>query len=88
MCQLCEEARLMGIIEKISVDDATMAKLEHSARQHGRSLEEEAAEALRRSTGGLSRAEIVERLDAVAAMTPAAVPQTDSTLLVREDRDR
>lgn len=78
----------MGVIEKISVDSATLARLSENARLHGRTVEQEAAEALRVATGTLSRAEIVARLEAVAAMTPRGVKQTDSTLLIREDRDR
>lgn len=78
----------MGIIEKIAVDDATLAKLSENAKSHGRTLEQEAAVALRAAAGTLTRAEILARLDAVAAMTPKGIKQTDSTLLVREDRDR
>jgi plasmid stability protein len=78
----------MGIIEKIAVDDETMRKLASDARKHGRSLEAEAAEWLRKSGSRPSRAEIIARFDAIAAMTPKDVKQTDSTLLVREDRDR
>jgi plasmid stability protein len=78
----------MGIIEKIAVDSATLAKLEENAKAHGRSVEEEAAEILKRSTGAMTRAEIIARMDEIAAMTPKGVKQTDSTLLIREDRDR
>lgn len=78
----------MGIIEKIEVDDATMRKLEADARRHGRSLEDEAAARLQAGYRELSTAEVVARLTAVAAMTPPGVSQTDSTLLIREDRDR
>ena len=78
----------MGIIEKISVDDATMQKLASDAHKNGRSVEAEAAEWLRKIGGRPSRAELIARFDAIAAMTPKGVEQTDSTLLVREDRDR
>ncbi len=78
----------MGIIEKIAVDDATLATLEESARRHGRTVQEEAAERLQRSAETLSRGEIVRRFEEIAAMTPKDVEQTDSTLLIREDRDR
>lgn len=78
----------MGIIEKIAVDNATLARLSENAKKHGRTLEQEAAEALRLATRELSREEIVARLEAVAAMTPKGVKQTDSTILIREDRDR
>jgi antitoxin FitA len=77
----------MGIIEKIAVDDATLAKLEEAAQRHGRTIEEEAAETLRRSAGTLSHAEIMRHFDEIAAMTPKGVKQTDSTRLIREDRD-
>ena len=91
MCQMCEEyeaeLRRMGIIQKIVVDDQTMERVEESAKRNGRSTEEEAAELLRQ-VARPSRAEIVERLKAVAAMTPKGVEQTDSTILIREDRDR
>lgn len=78
----------MGIIEKIVVSDETFARLAENAKKHGRSVADEAADALRLAIAELSRQEIVARLDAVAAMTPRGVRQTDSTLLVREDRDR
>ena len=73
----------MGIIEKIAVDGATLAVLTENARAHGRTVAEEAAEARK-----LSRDEILARLDAVAAMTPKDVKQTDSVMLLREDRER
>jgi antitoxin FitA len=91
MCQMCEEyeaeLRRMGIIQKIVVDDQTMQRVEESAKRNGRSTEEEAAELLRQVVRP-SRAEIVQRLKVVAAMTPKGVEQTDSTILIREDRDR
>lgn len=31
---------------------------------------------------------LLARADAIAAMTPEGVEQTDSTILIREDRDR
>jgi hypothetical protein len=92
MCQMCEEyeaeLRRMGIIERIIVDDETMRRLEQTAREHGRSVAEEAAQRLEANAKPVSRAEIVARLERTAAMTPKGVKQTDSTILVREDRDR
>lgn len=78
----------MGIIEKIAVDDATLAQLTERARQHGRTVAEEAADALKDLAPRLSREDMLTRLDEVAAMTPKGVPQTDSVTLLREDRDR
>ena len=78
----------MGIIERIEVDGATLARLAENARRHGRSVEEEAAEALRIGTLPVSREYIADQLRVVAAMTPKGVVQTDSAQLLREDRDR
>ena len=78
----------MGIIEKIAVDDATLARLKENAERHGRSLAEEAAAALRIQVQRLSRDEFVRRADEIAAMTPRTIKQTDSAILLREDRDR
>jgi antitoxin FitA len=78
----------MGLIEKIAVDDATLARLAEDARMHGRTIEQEAAEALRLGTATLSREDFIRRADQIAGMTPSGVKQTDSTLLLREDRDR
>ena len=78
----------MGIIEKIAVDDATLARLAESAERNGRSVAEEAAEALRKQVRRLSREEFLRRADEIAAMTPKDVGQTDSWILLREDRDR
>ncbi|MEO6012295.1 MAG: hypothetical protein ABIQ30_01735 [Devosia sp.] len=78
----------MGVIEKIAIDNATLAKLTANAKRHGRTVEQEAAEALRIAIRTPSREEIVARFEAIAAMTPKGVTQTDSTLLIREDRDR
>ena len=77
----------MGVIEKIAVDGATLAALERNAKAHGRSLEEEAADVLRAAAGTTDRQAMLKRFDEIAAMTPKGVQQTDSTLLIREDRD-
>ncbi|MEO7223240.1 MAG: hypothetical protein ABIY37_12270 [Devosia sp.] len=78
----------MGIIEKIAVDDATMQRLLSDAQKNGRTLEAEAAAWLRRVGGRPSPAELIAKFNAIAAMTPKGIEQTDSTVLVREDRDR
>ena len=77
----------MSVIERIVVDSATLTKLGEIAKAHGRTIEEEAADLLRRAAGQ-TRAEALARLDEIAAMTPKGVKQTDSAILVREDRDR
>ena len=72
-----------------NVSEATMRALRARAQAAGRSVEEEARELLsRRADVSIDRAELLARADGIRAMTPADVPQTDSTDLIREDRDR
>ncbi len=79
----------MGIIEKITVDDATLTRLSENAERHGRTVAEEAADALRLGLKtAKSREEFIRRADEIAALTPKGVRQTDSAILLREDRDR
>lgn len=78
----------MGMIERIPLDSATLVALEERARRHGRTLEEEAADTLRAAVRRPSKAEMLARLDEVASMTPKGIEQTDSVVLLREDRDR
>ena len=70
------------------LEESTVNSLRKSALANGRSPEEEAAMLIRL---GLARSETLtrrERAEAIAAMTPAGVIQTDSTQLIRADRDR
>ena len=72
-----------------NVSEATMRALRARAQAAGRSVEEEARELLsRRADVSIDRAELLARADGIRAMTPADVPQTDSTDLIWEDRDR
>lgn len=72
-----------------NVDEDVVKELKKIAKQHGRSLE---AELRRLVTETAERQErrrrFLERIDRTAAMTPKGVKQTDSALLLREDRDR
>ena len=70
-----------------NLDDRVVANLKRTAELHGCSLEQElrnilsaAARPTRRE-----RAVIAER---IRAMTPTGVAQTDSAVLIREDRDK
>jgi len=59
------------------------------AQQHGRSVEEEAADIVKqhlKQTGG--RDYLIEWSRRIRAMTPGDVAQTDSLVLLREERDR
>lgn len=69
------------------VDDALYERIDRLARLQQTSVEEVIVTVLR---GALdSKAPTLrERAEAIAAMTPKDVVQSDSTLLIREDRDR
>jgi antitoxin FitA len=72
-----------------NIDGAVLAKLAELARSNRTSIEEQAqkllAEAVDMADRRRQRLEIADR---IAAMTPKGVVQTDSTILLREDRDR
>ncbi|MBI2312898.1 MAG: hypothetical protein HYU77_10390 [Betaproteobacteria bacterium] len=76
----------MGQVIVRNLDDETIAALKAKATLHGNSLEQE----LRRILAEAARPGPQERLalaDQIRAMTPRK-RQSDSTALVREDRDR
>jgi len=70
-----------------NLDDEVVARLKNRAKANKRSLEAELRETLTRSAGSMTREELIAFAKRVAAQTPD-VPQTDSTELIREDRDR
>ena len=69
-----------------NLDDAVVEKLKARARTHRRSLEAELRELLTEAAAQPSRAEFHEIAARIRAMT-LPVPQTDSTAIIREDRD-
>ncbi len=70
-----------------NLDDEVVARLKERAKANNRSLEAELREILARSVGAMTSEELIALAKRIAAMTPD-VPQTDSTELLREDRDR
>jgi plasmid stability protein len=73
----------------IDFDLKTIEALERRATAHGHSIEDEVRKMVADAVKPrLSREEFIRRAEAVAAMTPKGIKQTDSTLLIREDRDR
>ena len=70
-----------------NLDDAVVERLKKRAKDHERSLEAEVRAMLTRESERLSREEFIELAEKIAAMTPEGVEQTDSALLIREDRD-
>jgi len=81
----------MGELMIRNVDDETVQQLSSLAKRHGRSLEHEVLTLLRE--GLAARApdlseDRVARVKRIAAMAPKSIAQTDSVVLIREDRDR
>lgn len=78
----------MGNLTVRNLDDRVIAALKREAKQNERSLEAEIRHLLtQRVSNHLRLADFLERTERLAETT-AGTPQTDSTLLVREDRDR
>lgn len=77
----------MGSIIIRNLDDKVIEKLKVRAKEHERSLEAEIRALLIETAERWSRQRFIETARRIAAMTPD-VPQTDSTELIREDRDR
>jgi antitoxin FitA len=71
------------------IDGAVVAKLAELARANQTSIEEQAQKLLVEALDSLDRRrQRLKIADRIAAMTPKKVVQTDSTILLREDRDR
>ncbi len=70
-----------------NLDAEVVAALKRKAALHGRSLEQELREILS-SAARFDREERLAVADRIRAMTPRGVVQTDSTDLIRQDRDR
>jgi plasmid stability protein len=69
-----------------NLDDEVVERLKARAKAHHRSLEAELREILSATVRRRTREEFLAVADRIAAMTPKTY-QTDSTLLIREDRD-
>lgn len=70
-----------------NLDDSVVEALKQRARDHHRSLEAELREILESAAQYRRRAEFIAAMDRLRAMTPD-IHQTNSTELVRQDRDR
>jgi plasmid stability protein len=82
---LAKEKKMANLTIR-NLDDDVVAKLKAQAKAHHRSLEAELREILSATVGPRAREDFLARADRIAAMTPKTY-QTDSTLLIREDRD-
>jgi plasmid stability protein len=77
----------MAVLKLKISDDFLVQRVRNSAARRNVSVEEEIVDTLR-ARFVAEREDILRRADEVAAMTPVDVNQTDSTVMVREDRDR
>jgi plasmid stability protein len=72
-----------------NLDDGVVERLKAQAKTQHRSLEAELRHVLTQAADQHERMAAFRRDAArIRAMTPKDRPQTDSTLLIREDRDR
>ncbi len=78
----------MATITVRNVDDALVAALKAQARENQRSLEDEVRHLLAQQVLRRERIEALRARTARLAALTAGSPQTDSALLLREDRDR
>lgn len=78
----------MGNLTVRNLDDSVIDQLKKQAKTSHRSLEAEVRHRLTESVSRRARADaFFERTRRLAKLT-AGTPQSDSTLLIREDRDR
>ncbi len=71
------------------LDDETIRRLRIRAAQHGRSMEEEARQLLLAAVGmAAASGDYWARLRSRAKLRGGGAAQSDSTLLIREERDR
>lgn len=78
------------------LDQEIISKLTEQAADNNRPLEREIEHVLRQALGQVEilpdrprdAARLAARAREIAAMTPTGVAQTDSVILIREDRDR
>ncbi len=70
-----------------NVESEIVKKLKAQAKRNHRSLEAELREIIRQGIAPDAKS-ILREMRRIRAMTPRDRPQTDSTLLIREDRDR
>jgi plasmid stability protein len=79
----------MATITISEVDDAVVEKIRVLAKEHIHSVAREIRDLLQQAVEAQPRRKsLIDIADAIAALTPKGVPQTDSVILLREDRDR
>jgi antitoxin FitA len=76
----------VAVIAKLEIDDELLDRLEALARDQKVPIEKQIVSVLRAHVPVANR--LQQLADEVAAMTPKGIQQTDSTRLIREDRDQ
>jgi len=72
-----------------TLDEFTLSVLRQKAARTGKSPEQEAADLIREQLGrGRDPETLIARADAIAAMGVKGVVHTDSTTMIRDDRNR
>jgi antitoxin FitA len=79
----------MATITISDVEDSLVEKIRDLAEQHNHSVEKEIRDLLQQAVEAKPQSRsLIDAANAIAALTPKGVPQTDSAILLREDRDR
>lgn len=78
----------MGTVTIRNLDDKVIKRLKARARNHRRSLEAELRDLLSHAARQPLIVDALAEADRIAALTPKGVKQTDSVILLREDRSR
>ncbi|MCR9221319.1 MAG: DUF6364 family protein [Alphaproteobacteria bacterium] len=69
------------------LDEDVVERLKRRAKTNNRSLEGEVRTILQQSVKTIDKTGLLERVKAISAMIPPENVQSDSTVLIREDRD-
>lgn len=69
------------------LDEDVVERLKRRAKSNNRSLEGEVRTILQQSVKTIDKTGLLERVQAISAMIPPQAVQSDSTVLIREDRD-
>ena len=78
----------MGTVTIRNLDDKIIERLKIRAKNHRRSLEAELPRPAQPCRAAAPDHRCLAEADRIAAMTPKGVKQTDSVILLREDRSR
>ena len=78
----------MGTVIIRNLDDKVIKRLKARAKSHRRSLEAELRELLSHASQQTLIVDVLAEADRIAALTPKGTKQTDSVLMLREDRGR